>query len=809
MYFGDWSTHFGLADEAFSPDPAAHPIIHTHQGNWPRVFTFILFALGARSAESQIIIHVFTVGLAAIWLMHRFLNQLTNSWFATVACLTFMSDYILFAQWQVVTYRIWHVFFVFASLNCMHEIDGSNKKWKIAFILNFAAMYYGELVFAFYVSVWSLLYYFYLSSWNIFKVLKRGLLIAVSGMVSLSILFTQLSLYMGYKNAILDFSYTLMTRNSSGGNLEVNQAIKEFYEKINVVFWNNIVDASKFRTIPEFFSNIFTYGFQVHTPILSLQALFALLCILICSLQTAINKHFVLLKNIKINHIIAITATTISIYLFMRTLFFDNKLLGVYQHQEFYAHIFATGVILLLPPSWLLSSMLSHISNPFGNKVSLIQVILINSFIVACAKLVDILPTYYLQHFSIVWFKHLSDHMPTIFWQLLSITLVFTCALNIALNQDFILQRFKTKAIFGFLAAAIFGYAIVYVLSPGYIFSGYLSRNAPFIVFFIDVIMALLFWYIIESAIMQFRLYQSYSHLSKLTVNYIKSLYIFCLFGMLCLVSYQWVYLQYKYYRIFPPTSFLFIKELRKPEFKHKSIITNQYPLPFSYEAHNWAYNGTNYGAGALHITDKGYAMQHDIEYFWYRNKSEHPAYMRPDYYVCFNPHSFGVAINEMRMMSSKARWCSNNRVVSQAIIANTFTDNDLRLRHTLIKSDMSKYDSWSIVKMDWDFPPYLAKQSKTRKHFTVQYNYQTKKLSLNYIFKQQDGVQESFTKFKILERTVANKKQVLAEFTARDGKAEIILKGNPPKQLEIIGVPYTQNKKGLFITEIVDIARQ
>jgi len=38
---------FGLADESFAYLDAAHPYVHTHQGNFPRVFAFLIYALGA------------------------------------------------------------------------------------------------------------------------------------------------------------------------------------------------------------------------------------------------------------------------------------------------------------------------------------------------------------------------------------------------------------------------------------------------------------------------------------------------------------------------------------------------------------------------------------------------------------------------------------------------------------------------------------------------------------------------------------------------------------------------------------------
>ena len=101
---------WGLADESFSPHAGAHPYVHTHQGNFPRLFAFALYVLGARDITSQIVLTTFTVGLASVLLMFRFFSELATPRFGAIACIVFMTDYVLFSQWQMVTYRVWHTF---------------------------------------------------------------------------------------------------------------------------------------------------------------------------------------------------------------------------------------------------------------------------------------------------------------------------------------------------------------------------------------------------------------------------------------------------------------------------------------------------------------------------------------------------------------------------------------------------------------------------------------------------------------------------------------------------------------------------
>ncbi len=103
--------------------------MHSHQGSFPRLFAFLIYALGARTAEPDRGDHVHhrrAGGLPAF----EFLARRAGPRFALLACVLFLTDYLFFAQWHVVTYRVWHVFFVFSSLLCVDGIGGvAGRLW--------------------------------------------------------------------------------------------------------------------------------------------------------------------------------------------------------------------------------------------------------------------------------------------------------------------------------------------------------------------------------------------------------------------------------------------------------------------------------------------------------------------------------------------------------------------------------------------------------------------------------------------------------------------------------------------------------
>ncbi len=155
MYqFSFWKS-FGLTDEAYGPDPAAHPFIHTHQGNMPRLFGFLIYALGARSIESQILVTTATIGTLSLVLMYLYFVKLGGPGFAFICSALLITDYIQFVQWQVDTYRVWYSFLFFLILLSVHGISGRRRRlWKCLMAGAYLLLFYSELVFA----VWMALF---------------------------------------------------------------------------------------------------------------------------------------------------------------------------------------------------------------------------------------------------------------------------------------------------------------------------------------------------------------------------------------------------------------------------------------------------------------------------------------------------------------------------------------------------------------------------------------------------------------------------------------------------------------------------
>jgi len=245
----------GLTDEVFAHHPEASPYIHSHQGNFPRLYTFLWYALGIRDIATHIWITTFTVGLAAIWFAFRFLSDLVRPGYAAIACGVMMTNYLLFAQWQVSLYNVWHAFFFFSSLRCIQTLGTTARRgrWVALALLNFASLFYWEYVFtAFVVSLCAL--YAITLHWRRPKtVLLAAGVVAGGAALAAGLLLTQLTAYMGWANVMEDVRLTLTARNAAA-DPALLEKVTTFYREHRIIFWHNFLDATPLRTLHGFWS---------------------------------------------------------------------------------------------------------------------------------------------------------------------------------------------------------------------------------------------------------------------------------------------------------------------------------------------------------------------------------------------------------------------------------------------------------------------------------------------------------------------------------------------------------------------------
>lgn len=758
----------GLTDESASPDSEAHPFLHTHQGNFPRLFASLIFFLGAQSIESQIIITTFTVGLVAIFFVFTFFSRITGPFFALLVSTVFMSDYILFTQWQVNTYRVWHVFFVFSSLLCAQGIGGSRSRvWLIVTFVNFACLFYWELVFATFVAVATSLYtcWIHRKTWTL---VLLGWGIQITGAITgLSVLCLQLIAFLGWDDFLQDISLTFTARNHAKADPNWIDTLRQFYDSHNIAFFYNLQSAENLAGLETLLRSIFTYVFQVHTPFLSFS-------VLVVAIGWALGNSLALLQGNRFINTASRTntragalwsgtpglillATTMSFFLYC-LIFKGFSLDGtIAETPSLFGpdHSFLGSTILLILIGYCAFFLIQHsqITSTLISSSRFARIFVASLYLVGASIFLLYQNHLYDQRLFIPGLGNLGFSSP-LMASLISIITVSIGLLLIILGPKLFMHHggVELKGLFPFFLTGLCSFLFVNMLSPGYMFSGYLSRYSPLLVFHIDTLMAVFLYMLLSvgsAAYFKMKMAWSIRHISFAKAWGTRQGVV--AIGALSMTAFFFIYwgnLQLRYIHLFPHDQFTFMKQLRQPPFKGESFTVNNYPIPTYTFTRQWAYNSPY--TGKMTLTASGYQREPDLQYLWFADRHTNNEYLKPKYYLCMRTQTMQSVASFVKSHQKKMSNCSNEYLVKYANSKKQFM-----LQHEVIAQDMSPLDNWAIVKFDWEFPPFLKplNDNNDEKNIVVaniKQSSEGKTVTIHYNYDQQDNLPERNTITKI-----------------------------------------------------------
>ena len=163
----------------------------------------------------------------------------------------FLTDYLFFTQWHVVTYRVWHVFFVFSSLLCVDGVGGPRRRlWTGLTFANFLGLFYFELIFVAYVAIFTALYAGWQYRWRLATALRFWIVQAAGGGLALLVLMLQGALFLGLRVFAEDLYLTYFARNLGSGDPAMLGRLDTFFRAHPIVFWFNLIDVRGLRTLP-------------------------------------------------------------------------------------------------------------------------------------------------------------------------------------------------------------------------------------------------------------------------------------------------------------------------------------------------------------------------------------------------------------------------------------------------------------------------------------------------------------------------------------------------------------------------------
>ena len=690
---------FGLTDESYGLFSEAHPYVYTHQGNFPRIYAFLLYSLGIRSAEWQIGISTFTIGLAGIWFCYHYFAKYVSSLFSVIFCLLLMTDYIMFAQWQVNTWRVWHLFFFFSSFLCCHGLNSSRRKLFIFLsIVNFACLFYMEICFALFVFLSCIVYLFLQKeiSWKTWFLDCTAL--GMGSALGMGILVIQNIAYLGWDDFLQDFSNTFISRNHfSQGDTNFVKDTMDFYKAHKITFWDNFYPSEGLRNPIKILKSFYYYNLLPYTPFITLAACIVMIKTVIVYIRSQASENY-----------------------FKRNIFSERTFKYLMIFSFSFCLFFLT--IFSYPVNWGKKQVILEFFKPFSFSSFVAANYFFFKFIDQCTikmkekKLIinslDAIATlaffFLISCISYFTFK-LNREASGIalflqertFWGL-SGAIIPTLAILLFISNPLYVYRNKSESLFEmetfkkiipFLLAISLGFLSAYLILPGYIISAYFSRYCCYTVFF-HISLYAWFFYIISVQILSY--FKDYN--LKVPLSYEESLHssnssgkLFWKLGnslfLLVTFSFLWFSLQSYYIKEFPPEDFNFVKLLQNEPFHNHSIVSNQYAAPFSFVGQNWAYFDPEFGYSTID-NNKSNEIQYkkDLKYLWLADELTNQQYQKPEFFICWSVYSFD-------QLGKEKPKCSQYPFIN---LARRKEGQKLGLKE--LAADTSGRDKWSII---------------------------------------------------------------------------------------------------------------
>ncbi|MBV9579630.1 MAG: hypothetical protein JO057_13665 [Chloroflexi bacterium] len=701
LYSFGLGTSFGLTDEAFSPDASAHPYVYTHGGNFPRVYTYILYALGARTPQAQILIATFSIGALGLFFVYVYFARLAGVAFAALTCLVFGTDYLFFAQWQVNSYRVWHTFLLFAALLCVHGVGGRRPRLFLGLLfLTEACLVYFDLTFAVFVSVFAAVYAAVLYRRRLRLMLGVWAAQFVAAGATLALLLVQSIAFLGWGAFVYDLAQTYGSRNSpldgtSAGDRLIAE-LQDFYASHHVVFWHQLGTNQPLRDVVYFLRELVTFTLLPMTPLLSLVVLVICAGWLLAMFRPpplAGPGWFVQARWTDSRRTKAWThAGMLGLAAFAAAL---TLILGWATPGQGAPATGTSGLLLgsvlaacaaglttLLVTRFTTGAWLDFAALPVGRVALAALLLVVTAFFVwNSASLYD---------GEYAALARLGAWLPAP-----AATSVALIALAVATGLVLCGQvTFGGRPLIAYLTCGFIAYLACYIVLPGYVISDYLQRTAPLTVYGRDVLVALAIAVLVTLIGRAFR--------GLANARALRGFALAGAVGGLVVLCGYWINLQSEYLQLLPPTHYsAFLSLLSEPPFRGASFATNVYPAPVAAQTGQWAYTDQALGRGQVDGQADGYVVARDPTYLWLADATTNPAYLDPDYYLCVIEQNLSTTVRRLDGIAQGG--CGQLGVVRLA-------GKDVPFPHdAVVATDDSGRDGWTIVRLDWNYPPYLA----------------------------------------------------------------------------------------------------
>lgn len=818
----DFTKSWGLTDESASPHSAAHPYVHTHQGNFPRIFAFLIYLLGANTIEAQIIVTTFTVGLFSFFLVYHFFAKVTNPLFALFVCLFLTTDYVYFVQWQVVTYRVWHGLFIFSSLLCVYYAKQGKGRWVALTFLNFLCLYYYELVFVIFTTVLCLSYACFLY-WTDKKCFRR--LAVVSGLgafCSVAILLSQLVAYMGVEGTWNDIYYTVKARQFAEAGGKRAEEIYSFYQSHNIVFFLNFSDGRSFLNPAVFFPKTAYAHFGLFTaflilPLLLLGGSFGFRMLFNNHLfaryaqvsDGVVNRYrWQRIVNNIISEAVLCGVIVMVIYRLIKTLF---PIYALYQGEVVFSvdknfSLMVTGLFLLIIRALVefcfVGSQDERITPRVRKLIAAICLFVFGYQFLGSFNQMDLLQ---------------AELVGQTNWSIaILVAWVGSIVISVAILSHDVssfstLQIGRVASVYPICVCAFFGYFIASCILGGYVQSGYLDRWISFLSFFVTPFLALGSYVLLlvaldgGRAIIRSMKVSISGHSIKREISQTIRLSLAIL--VLVILGSGWLRLQSIFQYYMPANHYAGICQLAKEPFRGKTTICNSYALPPAWFTQEWSYANPDFAVAAPELTEDGYSYcAKTSNYLWLADR-ENEEYRRPEFYLFVriqSVYSMLSRIHMRRILKVPDTFESTPSVSDFVATCASPLESKLEI------ADRNSARRWAMFRIDWDIPPYIkawGDQNDSRVSVRSFSSNDGVRLELKYKFVHQEKKEETGTVVKVFQVHQDGSRSLILETSNADS---ILLPHYVDGPVQVCVFPATETKRGFgYWSDVVEIPLQ
>jgi hypothetical protein len=301
-------------------------------------------------------------------------------------------------------------------------------------------------------------------------------------------------------------------------------------------------------------------------------------------------------------------------------------------------------------------------------------------------------------------------------------------------------------------AALLLAYVLVFFVFTGYIFTGYFARYLSLTVYFNDLLLALGLVVMIDCVGGWYAAFKQSIGWGRITRG---SGAAMAAIGLAGVVLY-WGSLQTLLLRKLPPDEISFFPILSKPPFRGSTFAASIYGGTLAYFNKNWAYSDANsaLAQGAVTLGPDGYEVKRDDAYVWFADRAVNTAYNKPQYFLAMTFLYHGLMQGRGPGYLTDDETAPRPRVGEIPLIRAIREGRTSYLHPTEVARDPSPLDRWSIVRLDWDYPPFLRQlENGEFVELDVSSNGSGTRVRVAYHYAHQEGRPETGTRVTLFAR--------------------------------------------------------